>query len=277
LFPDSDAAALPAVAAPEFFRDLNLDQLVAAIVVARHDYDLTPFFHAPLAGLDAPIAFPQPAPAGARTYECAGLYDVCLALSMRRRIVGNALHADGKSLVVITGANQGGKSSFLRGVGLAHLMMQAGMFVAAESFGAALCTALFTHYKREEDVAMKKGKLDEELSRMSDIAAALTPDALVLFNESFAATNEREGAEIAGQVVRALLEQRVRIFFVTHLYAFAHGAHERLRPDAVFLRAERLADGTRTFKLAAAEPLETSYGVDVYREVFAEETEEGTP
>jgi DNA mismatch repair ATPase MutS len=176
--------------------------------------------------------------------------------------------------VIITGANQGGKSSFLRSVGLAQLMMQCGMYVGAESFAGELCAFLFTHYKREEDATMTKGKLDEELSRMSDIVDAIAPNAMLLFNESFAATNEREGSEIARQVVCALLEKRVRIFFVTHLYELAHGFFIRTMDDALFLRAERRADGTRTFKIIAGEPLETSYGEDVYRTVFAGAIEE---
>ena len=51
---------------------------------------------------------------------------------------------------------------------------------------------------------MKSGKFDEELSRMNDIANVVTPNALILFNELFAATNEREGSEIARQIVSAL-------------------------------------------------------------------------
>ena len=156
-------------------------------------------------------------------------------------------------------------------------MLQCGLFVGADAFAADLCTGLFTHYKREEDATMKSGKLDEELARMSDIADAVAANALVLFNESFAATNEREGSEIARQVVRALLEKRVKVFFVTHLYDFAHGLVERATRDALFLRAERLPDGTRTFKLVKGEPLETSYGGDLYREVFAVGAAEPAP
>jgi DNA mismatch repair ATPase MutS len=187
---------------------------------------------------------------------------------MERSVVGNDLNGDGKQFVVITGANQGGKSTFLRGVGLAQLMMQCGMFVAAESFSADLCRSLFTHYKREEDATMTSGKFDEELNRMRDISDALTPDSLLLFNESFAATNEREGSEIARQIVRALLETRVKIFFVTHLYEFAHAFWKDKMDSAVFLRAERQADGQRTFKLLPGEPLETSFGADLYKEIF---------
>jgi hypothetical protein len=230
--------------------------------------------HEKLAALAAPVCFPQPAAAGGRRQRCSGLYDVCLALNMRRSVVGNALDGDGKSLVIITGANQGGKSTFLRGIGLAQMMMQCGMFVPAESFTAELCAGVFTHYKREEDVTMKHGKLDEELARMSEIADAITPNAIVLFNESFASTNEREGSEIARQVVAALLEKGVKVFFVTHLYEFARSTFERNGANAVFLRAERLADGTRTFRLPEGEPLETSYGEDLYKEVFDVETGE---
>jgi hypothetical protein len=230
-----------------------------------------------LAAIDAPVSFPQPQPIGARRQRFSGLYDVCLALAMNRSVVGNEHDADGKNMVIVTGANQGGKSTFLRAIGLAQLMMQCGMFAGADVFAADVCTGLFTHYKREEDATMKSGKLDEELARMSDIADTITPNSLALFNESFAATNEREGSEIARQVVRALLEKRVKVLFVTHLYDFAHSVAARRMGDALFLRAERLPDGTRTFKLIQGEPLETSYGEDLYREVFAVAAPEPVP
>ena len=229
--------------------------------------------HARLASMGEPICFPRPEPVGARRQRYRELYDVCLALTMGRRVVGNAADIDGKSLVLIAGANQGGKSTFLRSVGLAQLMMQCGMFVGAESFSAELCTSLFTHFKREEDPTMKSGKLDEELGRMSEIADEIAPDSLLLCNESFAATNEREGSGIARQIVSALLEKRVKIFFVTHLYDFARGFFESKLPAAMFLRAQRKADGRRTFRVVEGEPLETSYGEDLYREVFGPEAE----
>ena len=230
--------------------------------------------HGRLAAKGVPMCFPRPEPAGERAHHFSGLRDACLALHMEQPVVGNVLSADRKSLAIITGPNQGGKSSFLRSIGLAQLMMHCGMFVAAESFRADVCGGLFTHYKREEDPTMKSGKLDEELARMSDIAEHVGPNSMLLFNESFAATNEREGSEIAGQIVRALMERRVKIFFVTHLYEFAHGFLDGRTEDAIFLRAERKADGTRTFRLVEGEPLETSYGEDVYRAVFAPGTDE---
>jgi len=220
--------------------------------------------------LGEPVTFPEPAPASERRLTCKGLYDVTLALTMQRKVGGNDVAADGKDLVIITGANQGGKSTFLRSIGLAQLMIQCGMFVPAESFSASLCRGLFTHYKREEDVAMESGKLDEELGRMDAIVDALTPDAMVLFNEAFAATNEHEGSEIARQTVQALLESRIKVFYVTHLYEFARGFFERQKGNALFLRAERKASGERTFRLIEGVPLPTSYGPDLYHRIFEE-------
>jgi hypothetical protein len=222
----------------------------------------------PLIQLGETVSFPQPVAPGERKHSFRGLYDVCLALTMKRKTVGNDVNADNKDLVIITGANQGGKSTFLRSIGLAQLMMQCGMFVPAESFTANICTGLFTHFKRKEDATMKSGKLDEELGRMSDIVDHLTPNAMVLFNESFAATNEREGSEIARQITSALLEERIKIFFVTHQFEFASGFHNRKLGNTLFLRADRKAGGLRTYKLIEGEPLQTSFGKDLYHKVF---------
>jgi DNA mismatch repair ATPase MutS len=228
--------------------------------------------HRQLTDRSVPTCFPEPLPAtdsaGLRAH---GLRDPSLALTTQHDVAANDIDAEGKSLVVITGANQGGKSTFLRSFGLAQLMLQSGMFVTAEAFASTLCTGLFTHYKREEDATMQQGKLDEELIRIGEIADAIRPGALLLCNESFASTNEREGSELARQLVAAMSERKIRVAFVTHLYTFAHAAYEQHREDAMFLRAQRLPDGTRTFKLIEGAPRETSYGGDLYREIFGDD------
>jgi len=96
---------------------------------------------------------------------------------------------------------------------------------------------------------MKSGKLDEELGRMSVIVDELKAGSMILFNELFAATNEREGSEIARQITNALLEKNVVVFFVTHLVEFTRSFLAENAEKTLFLRAERRDDGTRTFKL----------------------------
>lgn len=220
-----------------------------------------------------PVCLPVPYAAGERRLHFAALADLGLVLKLGHRVVPNDLASQGQELIVITGANQGGKSSFLRSVGTARLMMQAGMFVTAASFDADLCNGLYTHYKREEDTGMQSGKFDEELKRMSQIIDLAARDALVLFNESFAATNEREGSEIARQIVDALLSRRIKVMFVSHQFEFSDGFFQRGLENMAFLRAERRSDGSRSFKITQGKPLQTSYGADLYRAIFGEEGE----
>jgi len=215
-----------------------------------------------LARIGEAIAFPE-ATEVPRRFRCRNLRDICLALTMGHKIVGNDVDADGKPLVIITGAIRGGKSTFLRSVGLAQMMLQCGMFVTADAYASSLRSGLFTHYKRAEDRNMRSGKFDEELVRMSAIADRIRRGSMVLFNESFAATNEREGSEIARQIVSALMENEVAVFFVSHMYELARSF---LASDQVlFLRADREEDGTRNFRLREAMPLPRSFGVDLYQ------------
>ncbi len=215
-----------------------------------------------------PVVFPVPLPLRQRKIAFHGLYDVCLSLVTGKRVTGNEMNTINKNIIIITGANQGGKSTFLRSIGLAFLMMQCGMFVPAESFCANICNNIFTHYRKEEDNTMQSGKLDEELSRMSRIADFIIPGAMVLFNESFSATNEREGSEIARQITLALSEKKITCFFVTHLYEFPRRLYNEKIENVLFLRAQRQANGKRTFKITEAEPVQTSYGQDLYNNIF---------
>lgn len=227
--------------------------------------------HKQLTSLKESITFPEVKPIGELNHSFSGLYDLSLTLTMKKKIVSNDFDLQDHSLIIITGANQGGKSTFLRSIGIAQLMMQCGMFCPAESYSSNICSNVFTHFKREEDSQMESGKLDEELERMSDIIGHITKNSLILFNESFASTNEREGSEIAKQIIEALLNNQIKLFFVTHLYSFAESYFNNKNRHTLFLRAMRNSDGTRPYKLQFGEPLDTSYGKDLYFDLFENE------
>jgi DNA mismatch repair ATPase MutS len=221
-----------------------------------------------LAAAGGVATFPVPVAAEEQAWTADGLYDVCLCLRIGQPVVANTVDADGATLVMVTGANRGGKSTFLRSVGLAALMMGAGMFVGAQQLRAGTRTGVFTHFKREEDDTMSSGKFDEELARVSALANDIRPRSLVLCNESFQATNELEGSEIGRQVIRALTDAGVTVVFVTHLYDLARSLYARDAGDRLFLRAERDPSGERTFRVVPGEPLPTSHGLDIYDRVF---------
>lgn len=224
--------------------------------------------HRTLTQTDQPLCVPTPLAGGEPHLDARGLYSPLLALQ-RVTPIGNDVHSvDQSGLLVLTGTNQGGKSTLLRALGIAHLLMQSGMSVPATDFEATVIPAVHTHFKRPEDAGMEHGKFDEELGRLSHIVSQVVPGDLVLCNESFSSTNEREAAVVGGDVIEALLAHEVRVHLVTHQFALADRLHRDL-PTATFLRAVREEDGSRPFRLVPGEPLRTSYARDLYREVFS--------
>jgi len=217
--------------------------------------------------LNFPFVFPNVVPLEERIFFTKELCDISLALIKNEKIMGNDINTDAK-LFFITGANQGGKSTFLRSIGQAQLMLQCGMFVSAMSFKANLCSGVFTHFKKEEDKTMKSGKFDEELVRMNDIVETIKPNALILFNESFASTNEIEGSLIASQIIKALMQKNIKIFFVTHMFELAQSFYKQKIKNTIFLRANRDKDGKRDFKMTQAPPLTTSFAKDIFDSIF---------
>ncbi len=191
------------------------------------------------------------------------LRDVALALVGVADVVGNDLEARDARLVLITGANRGGKSTFLRALGQAQLMGQAGTLVAARQAALPRARHVVSHFRRGEDEGLRSGKLTEELARMSALVDHLGRGDLVLANESFASTDEREGAEIARQVLEPLLDAGVRVALVTHLTDLALGWSEAPPAATVYLRADPPSTAQQPFRLRPGRPESTSHGVEL--------------
>ena len=277
--PDRDEASFRALGA---LHDKGLD-VVAGTVGRAADHVLGYFaalrtelawyvaalnLHQRLHDLGLPASLPEPLPSDAPTLAASGLYDPTLALRLDGAVTGNDIGRRDVRLLVVTGANQGGKSTFLRSLGLAHLMLRSGLFVPAESFAAGIAVSVFTHFRREEDPGMTGGRFDEELNRMSAIVDGLRPGAVLLSNESFASTNEREGSEVAAEVIDSLRNAGIRVLLVTHMYELAHRYELEDDPGTLFLRADPRDDGSRDHRLRPGFAKRTSYAADVYRSVF---------
>ncbi|MFE3187634.1 DNA mismatch repair protein [Nocardia sp. NPDC059240] len=223
------------------------------------------------------VCYPKPLPQGSGpSFSFRSLRDPALCLSAVSAVEANSIDGRGTQLTVITGANSGGKSTFVRSFGAAQLMMQAGMFVVAEAYEADIRSGIFTHFRVPDDSSMTYGRLNEELVRMRDLTNRIQPTSLVLWNEPFSSTSEREAAEILTPITEALLDSGVKVVVVTHLYDYASGLADRRRPTDLFLRANRLPDGSRTFQLEVGAPATTSHAMDIYRRVFDRSSELGS-
>lgn len=204
--------------------------------------------------------------------SAVGLYDPGLALRSHRPPVGNDLVATRARLVLVTGANQGGKSTFLRALGCAQLLASAGFPVPAAHYRAPLTGAVWTHFPRAEDHSGRHGRLDHELRRLADLVGRMGPGDLLLLNESFASTDEEGAGALAREVIPPLCEAGVRVVFVTHLGDVARSLADDPRLGAVVaLAAERRADGERTFRLRPGLPEPTSHGADLWRRIMGRE------
>ena len=201
------------------------------------------------------------------------LKEFVMCLTQTVNPIGNTCSMEDRMLIIITGANQGGKSTFLRSIGIAQVMMQCGLPVTAERFVSGIFPNLFMHFTRREDSQMNSGRLDEELGRMNQIVEHIGPDSLVLLNESFATTTERDGSIIAYDIIRALTEAGVKVITVTHLLSFAQRMYKESsdgdsRCGIEFLSAERMGDGRRTYRMIQNVPELTSFGLDLYEEII---------
>lgn len=160
-------------------------------------------------------------------------------------------------------------SAWARGRGLARAQRSRSGRCRAR-FRASPSAGVFTHYCREEDTTLHHGKFDDELVRMSQLVDGLTPNAVVLLDESFSSTNEIEGSQVARDIVDSLVTAGVRVCYVTHLYPLSHGLAQQHDPRHLFLRAQRDSDRLGHYRLLPAQPEPTSYAVDQFQRVFAE-------
>ncbi len=222
--------------------------------------------HQQIGRFDVATCYPTVCPKNELSFQ--DLKELVMVMEQRIKAISNSCSLKNKMLLIVTGANQGGKSTFLRSIGIAQIMMQSGLMVPASQYQSALFPSFFTHFTRREDSEMNSGRLDEELNRMNQIIDNIGENSLVLLNESFATTTEKDGSVIAYDIIKALIEADVKILTVTHLLNFAQRMYQETKEDVnttvTFLSAERKENGERTFRMIDHAPELTSFGLDLY-------------
>jgi len=217
--------------------------------------------------LGLPAAYPR---LSKGALKFSGMHCLSLSISAGSRPVPYDLDvkAEGGFAVVVTGANRGGKTTFLKAVGQSLVLARAGLFVPADEFALPSTGTVYTHFPRREDRTLSYGKFEEEVKRLSAIVEGLRRGDYVLMDETFSSTNQVEASVVAEEVVAALVDSGVNVFYVTFLQDFLNRFLERYRERAVLLVPEVRQDGTRTFRLVRGKPT-PGYAIDIWRKYMA--------
>jgi len=152
------------------------------------------------------FSLPELAPSWGGTFA-EGLFDAALAIRVgdEHPVIANDVRLDGdERLIVVTGPNQGGKTTFARAFGQLHYLAALGLPVPASAARIHPVDGVYTHFEREERVEDLRGKLHEELARVHAIVERSTSDSLVIMNEAFSSTTASDALLLSRAVLRQI-------------------------------------------------------------------------
>ena len=224
----------------------------------------------------------------ARTFESAGLstcyplvdasgkhvaaidtFDVALArrlLATQNEVVCNDFALDGNERIfVVSGPNQGGKSTFARTFGQLQYMAAVGCRVAGRAVTTYLFDSIFTHFERQEDSSALRGKLEDDIQRIHAILERATPASVIILNEIFASTTVRDASVLARRIMARIVGLDALCVCVTFLDELSTLGEKIVAWSASSRLIIRIS---RTFKISRRPADGLAYAVSLAEEVF---------
>lgn len=180
--------------------------------------------------------------------KAENLYDLALYISNSKRggnVVSNAFCYDkNERFFVLTGPNQGGKTTFARSLGQLVFFGKMGLCVPAKSANLHFFSGIMTHFSVEESVETGRGKLMEELVRLKPMMENCKENTFVIINELFTTAANYDAIIMGKRVLSHFIERGCHGIYVTHLSELLEG-----NEMASGLCAQLNDDGVQTFKI----------------------------
>jgi Mismatch repair ATPase (MutS family) len=185
------------------------------------------------------------------------------------RFVPNSVHLDadaGPSVLLITGPNMGGKSTYLRQAALLVIMAQCGSFVPAEQMRLGLVDRIYTRIGASDNVARGRSTFMVEMTETAAILNTATNRSLVLLDEMGRGTATYDGLSLAWATVEHLHNRiGARTLFATHYHELTLLAERLERLQNLRVTVKESANGIVFLHSVEAGPASKSYGIEVAR------------
>lgn len=187
---------------------------------------------------------------GSKEIFARDTFDLALAAKLTASgnpVVTNEFHLAGSErVIVVSGPNQGGKTTFARTFGQLHHLAGTGCPVPGSSARLYRYDQLFTHFEREEDLDDLTGKLEDDLLRIRSALLAATGDSIVIMNEIFTSTAVADAQFLGEKVLAKVIELDLLCVYVTFIDELA-----ALGPTVVSMTSTIVPDSPaeRTYKV----------------------------
>ena len=190
---------------------------------------------------------------------CLNSFDLALAhkaLASSSKVVANDFQlSGGEKALVVTGPNNGGKTTFARSFGQAFFLFALGLPIPGSKARLFVPDNIYTHFEKSEDPEDLMGKLESDLVRMRKILYMATNRSIIIVNEMLSSTTLKDAIQIGTEIIGLIMRKNVLCVYVTFLDEFA-------RLDGVVSMAcqvDPFSPDIRTFKIRRTDPNGLAY------------------